>query len=106
MNDEERKAWDLWIDYCIKLNKWYKANPDKAAEYEPIMLMPPFDAIVESNLAADAELTALRLIEQRAGDVEGLCLVLDKDGGAWIHLMNHERKRIASAVSHYLLEVK
>lgn len=88
MNAQEKKAWEIWIDYCRKLDKWYKANPDKVAEHEPVLMTPPFDAIVESNLAADAELK--RLSAQLCAANKGLkaveTLINESHGVDGLHL--------------------
>ena len=64
MTANEQVTWDIWIDYCRKLDRWYKCNPDQAAEYEPILMTPPFDGIVEANLSADRELKERRKDEK------------------------------------------
>jgi hypothetical protein len=101
MNDEERKAWDTWIDYCRKLDRWYKCNPDKAAEYEPILMTPPFDGIVEANLSVDTELTRLRelLSEEAAASLALTAELNDIAAAAGIFRHPGEKDQVANAVA-------
>jgi hypothetical protein len=101
MTDEERyrdaftRYWNTWIFYMRKVDKWYQSKDVDAGKFEPMLMNPPFDGIVEANMAADAELTRLRDIEQRAGDVIGITNQIRH---------NKTYAEVARAVSGWLLD--
>jgi len=51
--------WDIWVEYCEKVNKWYHLG-DANPELEPFGMNPPRASIVEGTLYANQSLISCR----------------------------------------------